>query len=380
MGRRLRALACFSMLLAGVAAGVAVRGGPNGLVVLGEAEWRARAQQHAARVRSLLEPGMLPPAPPKLTKKGLPSARASTPLDGWRPLDPNHPVFNFFEQYYGITGGKGTRRLARWSPELAEGAPGVFLEGATAADLCNGVLHMRGARVVERPLELQCGTTTGGILYEPFHCRPENLDATAFLWYRAVLAATLDAEPILHCYGLHEWAMQYWPEGADPPPSARYQASAMPLRVSRETLNAAVESGVSCTHVDALRFFAPAAAGFNKHGGRLERTDQLRLEQPGCVHAHMDLLKAAIRLSPWVSLACEFVEACLFGSSMSWVVSNDELGWGFSDRGLGKTAFRAFMPGAESRRGLGKSWLELPRGVVVHPHPSAKEMHLGESP
>ncbi len=55
-----------------------------------------------------------------------------------------------------------------------------------------------------------------------------------------------------------------------------------------------------CTHVDALRFFAPAAGPLNRHGACLERLDQLRLEQPGCVHAHMDLLKIALRLTPWV--------------------------------------------------------------------------------
>ena len=35
--------------------------------------------------------------------------------------------------------------------------------------------------------------------------------------------------------------------------------------------------GLRCTHVDALRFFAPAAAPLNHHGSFLEREDQLRL-------------------------------------------------------------------------------------------------------
>ena len=39
----------------------------------------------------------------------------------------------------------------------------------------------------------------------------------------------------------------------------------MPLRVDRATINAAVErKGIHCTHVDALRFFAPAAGPLNK--------------------------------------------------------------------------------------------------------------------
>ncbi|KAL3902865.1 MAG: hypothetical protein SGARI_005641 [Bacillariaceae sp.] len=93
--------------------------------------------------------------------------------------------------------------------------------------------------------------------------------------------------------------MQYWPEGSDPPPSARYQRH-LQLRVPRKVINETVErKGVSCTHVDALRFFAPAAAPLNHHGSSLERMDQLRLEQPACVHAHMDLLKIALKLRPY---------------------------------------------------------------------------------
>ena len=53
---------------------------------------------------------------------------------------------------------------------------------------------------------------------------------------------------------VHEWAMQYQPDGAPEPPSAKYQAH-LPLRVSRETINKVVErKGVHCTHVDALRW------------------------------------------------------------------------------------------------------------------------------
>jgi hypothetical protein len=54
-----------------------------------------------------------------------------------------------------------------------------------------------------------------------------------------------------------------------------------------------------CTHVDALRFFAPAAAPLNHHGSFLKREDQLKLEQSGCVHSHMDLLKIGLKLIPY---------------------------------------------------------------------------------
>ena len=95
--------------------------------------------------------------------------------------------------------------------------------------------------------------------------------------------------------------MQYHPKNAPPPPSAKYQGQhELNLRVDRKTINETVERrGISCTHVDALRFFAPAAGPLNHHGSSLERMDQLRLEQPACVHAHMDLLKIALRIQPF---------------------------------------------------------------------------------
>jgi len=71
--------------------------------------------------------------------------------------------------------------------------------------------------------------------------------------------------------------------------------------VSREVINETVErKGIQCTHVDALRFFAPAAGPLNHHGASLERMDQLRLEQKGCVHAHMDLLKIGLKLQGFI--------------------------------------------------------------------------------
>jgi hypothetical protein len=166
-------------------------------------------------------------------------------------------------------------------------------------------LHVRGAILDDE-----------GVLYSPFQFfnsgpvptndASPNPDAatiraaTPYLWYRAVLQQTLTAPPILYCHGLHEWAMQYRPAGAPAPPSAKYQ-SHLSLRVAQTVINAAVERvGVRCTHVDALRYFAPAAAPLNHHGASLQRIDQLRLEQPACVHAHMDLLKIVLRLEPFV--------------------------------------------------------------------------------
>jgi len=283
-----------------------------------EPAWRAAVTHHADAVHAMLLPGLTPPM------HALNSGKNRHPTDGddrWTALDPQHPVYNFLIEYYGLKGVKGPKRLARWSPapawilgdsdrmetlEELEAASsnkpsissadfvsrgGILLEGATIDDVGSN-LHLRGAMPY-----------SGGVLYSPFSFfdQPDNASKTSnpYVWYRSVLQQTLRAEPVLHCHGLHEWAMQYWPPGADPPPSQQYQ-STLPLRVSQQVINTAVERrGISCTHVDALRYFAPAAGPLNHHGASLERSQQLELEQPGCVHAHMDMLKHILRLSPY---------------------------------------------------------------------------------
>lgn len=155
--------------------------------------------------------------------------------------------------------------------------------------------------------------------------------------------------------GMHEWAMLYNPDlSSTPPPSSRYQ-SHLSLRIPQRVINEQVErKGVRCTHIDALRFFAPEARKWNWYGSLedlsreeqqcgmvakrnveehlssardatsrprdddrrdeddtrsmrrsassvLTRTDQLHLEQKACLHANMDLFKIAWRLQPFVS-------------------------------------------------------------------------------
>ena len=281
-----------------------------------EQVWRTAAQNHQQRIRTLLLPGLTSLEDPmnsgmkrrphnKRHDPPIPSSlwQQSPPWE-WTTLDPKNPVYNFLIEYYGLKGAKGPRRLARWSPTLnplvGRDENGILLEQATEDDL-GDTLHLRGAMLVENE----------GIVYSPGNyfgkadsttvsSREEAAKAaTPYLWYRSILQQTLQAEPVLHCHGLHEWAMQYQPEGAPVPPSGKYQAH-LPLRVDRETITRTVErKGIHCTHVDALRFFSPAAGPLNHHGSSLTRTDQLRLEQPACVHAHMDLLKIVLRLQPF---------------------------------------------------------------------------------
>jgi hypothetical protein len=53
---------------------------------------------------------------------------------------------------------------------------------------------------------------------------------------------------------------------------------------------------VQCSHVDAFRFFTPRARPLNTL--QPTRDTQVQLEQPGCLHATMDLYKWAYKLAP----------------------------------------------------------------------------------
>jgi hypothetical protein len=313
------------------------------IVRISESIWRQAAWDHSQKIRQLLQPGLKymdhPIKSGKLSMTGTepnkffihhnncPACHHQPSLDDWAitALDPKHPIYNFLIEYYGLKGSKGVRRLIRWSPDprlllrhdrqqpqqqTMDGVgrqrtfikSGILLEGAREDDFAT-TLHMRGANIFPE-----------GVLYSPlqfFSSYDDPIDdrreqakeparvVAPFLWYQSILHQTSKADPILHCYGLHEWAMQYQPLGAPPPPSAKYQMH-LPLRVTREVLNETVErNGVSCTHVDALRFFADPALPLNRYGSTLSRSDQVRLEQPACVHAIMDLLKMTLKLQPF---------------------------------------------------------------------------------
>jgi hypothetical protein len=72
---------------------------------------------------------------------------------------------------------------------------------------------------------------------------------------------------------------------------------AVPLRLGAAGTDAVVESlPVRCSHFDAFRFFTPSARGLNLL--QPTRESQPALEQPGCLHATMDLYKWAYKLEP----------------------------------------------------------------------------------
>jgi len=107
-----------------------------------------------------------------------------------------------------------------------------------------------------------------------------------------LLTATAARPAQLGCFGMHEWAMVYRQTATD----TRHP---WPLRLGHDGTDAVVESHkIGCSHFDAFRFFTPDARPLNT----LSPTSQDRpaFEQPGCLHAGMDLYKHAFRLSPLV--------------------------------------------------------------------------------
>ena len=91
------------------------------------------------------------------------------------------------------------------------------------------------------------------------------------------------------CFGLHEWAMVL---GQD---TIRHNEWA--LRLSQTEIQKTIDDvGLRCTHFDAFRFFTPEARPLNPV--QLTRADQINYDQPGCLHANMDLYKHAMRFAP----------------------------------------------------------------------------------
>jgi len=109
-----------------------------------------------------------------------------------------------------------------------------------------------------------------------------------------LLIKTQSREEVFNCFGLHEWAMLYQVD--------RQQARhSDPLRVSQQQVTSLVdEIGLRCTHIDAFRFFTEGAAPQNANQLNIipTRENQREIEQPGCLHANMDLYKHCMWFQP----------------------------------------------------------------------------------
>lgn len=150
-------------------------------------------------------------------------------------------------------------------------------------------VRLEGATLADVPWNKHFRETAAGVVLPaesyPAH-RLAFLDAAI-----EYLEAVSGREPVHGCFGLHEWAMLYRTE--------ERRHSRVPLRVTAgEIVGLVEEQGLRCTHYDAFRFFADTAAPRNKHN--LTRSNAVRHDQPGCIHANMDLYKFAYGLSPYI--------------------------------------------------------------------------------
>jgi hypothetical protein len=213
-------------------------------VVLPEAAWREREAGHRGRVRAWTDPHQ--------------QRRA----DGEK-----HPVIDFLFTYYSHKPG----RLLRWHPGI-----GVVLAGDGARER----LAWRGYT-----------ETAEGVTLDPAAFVESRRRTAEFVV--ALLRATASRPPRLGCFGLHEWAMVYRLS----PEEIRH--AGRPLRLGSDGTDSVVESArINCSHYDAFRFFTPDAGPLNTL--RPTREAQTALEQPGCLHAGMDLYKWAYKLDPFV--------------------------------------------------------------------------------
>ena len=210
--------------------------------VLPEPQWRSRSEEHAAAVHSLT------------------AGRLERRADGRK-----HPVEDFLFEYYNFR----PAQLRRWHP-----GAGVALEGAAERadwsfyEYADGLARVDVAGFVER--------------------RGSAID-----FVQALLSATLSRPGRFGCFGLHEWAMVYRAS------EEQVRHGGWPLRLGAAGTDQVVEQAtITCSHFDAYRFFTPDAAPLN----RLQptREEQVAMEQPGCLHAGMDVYKWCFKLTPLV--------------------------------------------------------------------------------
>ena len=219
--------------------------------VLDEASWHARRDAHEARVDPWIEPHL---------------ARRRT--------RESHPVHDFLFTYYS----QRPAALRRWHPGF-----GFALAGADAASY----LQLKGydgrgdRAAVSRDHVVSQRPLLSSLL--------------------ALLTATANRPAQLGCFGMHEWAMVYRLEQSD------VRHASWPLRLGPSGTDEVVESHrVACSHFDAFRFFTEPARPLNVL--QPGRDDRPAFEQPGCLHAGMDLYKHAFRLTPMI--CSELVADC----------------------------------------------------------------------
>ncbi|TCP50836.1 hypothetical protein EV191_107100 [Tamaricihabitans halophyticus] len=210
---------------------------------LAEQEWTAREAAHFRRIRAWTGPHRARQAAGR-----------------------THPILDFLFTYYPHR----PSLLERWHPGT------THLLAGTAA-----------RRFLSRPGYRQYGELVG---LDPVAFTESRRRTARFI--HGLLTATAERPARLNCFGMHEWAMVYRTEDV--------RHTALPLRLGRQHTDDLVERlPIRCSHADAFRFFSAPARPLNSH--QPTREQQVELEQPGCLHANMDLYKWAAKLAPFVT-------------------------------------------------------------------------------
>ncbi|WP_369046336.1 3-methyladenine DNA glycosylase [Sinomonas sp. P10A9] len=283
--------------------------------VLAEDEWLPRARAHAERV-----------------------ARFAEPFVARRNARKKHPIEDFLFTYYTHKPGQ----LGRWHPGAR-----IALVGDAARERL-GWKHYRALTEAERGA---AGLPAGDA---PEASAAVVLDLPAYAGEReetirfcgVILRGTAERPANFGCFGLHEWAMAYRSEKF----GIRHEY--LPLRLGAAGTDHVVEEHrIRCTHFDAFRFYSPDAVPLNEL--QPTRAAQRDLEQPGCLHANMDLYKWAYKLGP--AVPGELLMDCF---ELAWRVRTTDMqaspydlsDWGFEPIAIetpaGKSAY------VEAQRGL----------------------------
>jgi len=177
-----------------------------------------------------------------------------------------HPVEDFLFTYYSYKPSV----LRRWHP-----GAGVELAGAAGSSRAASRWYVPG-------------TEADSVVVDAAAFRREK--ALLVAGVERILRSTVGRAGAFGCFGLHEWAMVYRQDE---------HRHAVALRLGQAGTDEVVRANeLRCTHFDAFRFFTPDAAPRNRMTPT--RDLQAAMEQPGCLHAGMDVYKWAVKLGPLV--------------------------------------------------------------------------------
>ena len=222
--------------------------------------------------------------------------KITIPMRARKSRGEKHPVYDFLHTYYSFPLG----RLERWHPGF-----GVTLEIDQTINLPEKYYFTENCIAWIDSEKLTSKTQ-------------ERIQRI-----HQLLTLTQSRPPNFSCHGLHEWAMVY--SGSD----VRHRESA-PLRLPQSRIDELVSSRpLCCSHFDAFRFFAPDTIRLNRFTPTLlTREDH---EQPGCIHANMDLYKWAYKSSPWIS--SDFLRKTLFFAIEARIIDMRASPYDLSDYG-----------------------------------------------